>query len=102
MLDCVADLDLVASVQLVGPTGHWDAVVAKFSVLAANRLGASVELVEMLVGGLRDHDRGLAVGVVGVGGVERLVLGVSLVCVQVDAVAAVVAMDCLFDLALAK
>jgi hypothetical protein len=74
----------------------------QFSVLAADRLGASVELVEMLVGSLRDHDRGLAVGVVGVGGVERLVLGVSLACVQVDAVAAVVAMHCLFDLALAK
>ena len=55
-------------------------------MLVADRLGAGVELVEVLVGGLGDHDRALRRLAVGVRGVERVVLGALLVGVEVDAV----------------
>jgi hypothetical protein len=81
-----ADLDLVAVVQVVGAAGCRYRVVAEFVVLMADGLGAGVEVVEVLVGGLRDHDRcppGLAVGVCGV---QRGVLGAGEIRVEVDPV----------------
>jgi hypothetical protein len=83
-LDRVADLDVVAGVEPVRPAGEGHAGVPEFSVLAADRLGAGVELVEVFVGGLRDHDRGLARAAVGVRGVQRPVLGALLIGVEVD------------------
>ncbi len=52
--------------------------VAEFAGLVADRLGAGVELVEVLVGGLRDHERALACCAVGVRGIERGVFGLAL------------------------
>ena len=49
VVDGAANLDVVAWVQFVGPAGHGNALVAELSVLAADRLGAGVELVEVFV-----------------------------------------------------
>ena len=69
--DGVADLDLVAGAQRVGAAGELEGVVAELPVPGSQRLGVGVELVEVLVGGLGDHERPLAVGAVAVGGLER-------------------------------
>lgn len=43
------DDHVVAGMQVVGPARHGDAVVSEFAVLVADRLGASVKRIELLV-----------------------------------------------------
>ena len=49
VVDGVADLDLVAGMQRVWPAGNRDRLGSELAVLVADRLGAGVELVEVLV-----------------------------------------------------
>ena len=100
--DGAADLDLVARVQGVGAARDGERLGAELTVLAADGLGAGVELVEVFVRRLRDHDRGPSRSAVGVGRVERLVLGVGRVICEVDAVAAGVRADRALVLPLSK
>jgi hypothetical protein len=51
-----AQLDLVPGAQVIGAAGDGQGLVPEVAVLAADGLGAGVELVEVVVGGLRDHD----------------------------------------------
>src|ERR1019366_8029417 len=88
-----ADLNVVAGVEVVGAPGSRDRFVAELAVLMADGLGAGVELVEVLVGGLRDHDRSPSGLAVSVGGVERGVLGAREIRAEVDAVAGGVPTD---------
>lgn len=96
MDDVAADLDLVAGMEAIGASGHWERVGPELPVLMSDRLGAGVEFVEVVVGGLRDHDRPLPDLAVLVGGVERGVLGAGRVGVVVDSVAGGVSADRLF------
>jgi len=52
-----ADLDVIAGMQSIRPAGNPHRVGSELSVLGPDRLGAGVELVEVLVGGLGDHER---------------------------------------------
>ena len=57
VVDGAADLDLVAGVQARTGGRRRDASVAELAVLVADRLGAGVQLVEVVVRGLGEHDR---------------------------------------------
>jgi hypothetical protein len=63
-------------------------------VLLADGLGAGVELVEVVVGCLRDHQGPPARPLVCVGGVERGVLSGGLRVVEVQSLTGVVAVEC--------
>ena len=47
--DGAPDLDVIAGMQVVGSAGKLEAVLAELAMLVADRLGASVQLVEVLV-----------------------------------------------------
>ena len=102
VVDGVPDLDLVAGVESVGTSRDRKAVLAELLVLAADRLRSRVELIQVFVRGLCDHERAPARGTVMVRGFQRLVFNVLLVGVEVHAVAGCVGADRVFDLAFAE
>ena len=79
--------------RLYGRPGAGIVSVPSSAVLVADRLVAGVELVEVVVRGLGEHDRRAPVRGVGVGGVERGVFGAGAVGADVDARAGGVAAD---------
>ena len=79
--------------RLYGRPGAGIAVGAELAVLVADRLVAGVQLVEVVVRGLGEHDRRAPVLGVGVGGVECGVFGAGEVGAGVDARAGGVAAD---------
>jgi len=85
VVDSATDLDLVAGVEAVRAAGRWDRVGAELGVLVADRLVARVQLVEVVVRGLGEHDRRAPVLGVSVGGVECGVFGAGEVSAGVDA-----------------
>lgn len=58
--DGAADLHLIAGLQAVGSAVDLQPLLAKLALLSSDRLGAGVQLIQMLVRGLRDHQGALA------------------------------------------
>jgi hypothetical protein len=79
VLDRRADDNVVAGSQAVGPACHRHAVSSDLAVLQTDRLGSSVERIELLVRRLRDNQRLTARATIGLGGVEREILELSLI-----------------------
>jgi hypothetical protein len=76
--------NIVPGTQAVGPAGQRHALIAELAVLEPDRLGASVQRVELLVRRLHDHERCAAGATISVGGVERAILEPSLISLDHD------------------